>query len=84
MRHGRAHYQGIQDPTGTSGIADDEPVFVLRSKDRLAPAAIEHWAQLAEDNGAPQRAEQARAWAEEMRHWQGRNYTQYPPDPDAD
>ena len=28
-----------------------EPVFILRGRDRLAPGAVLHWANLAEKNG---------------------------------
>lgn len=33
-------------------IPEDEPLFIVRGKDRLAPALIEKYANLAEDYGA--------------------------------
>jgi hypothetical protein len=42
MKHARKDYDRIQDPAGL--IGEDEPVFLLRAKDELAPAAIRYWA----------------------------------------
>jgi hypothetical protein len=78
MRHGRGEYDHIQDDRGV--IGDDEPVFLVRAKDLLAPSVIEAWASLAEERGAPARAASARAWANEVRAWQETNATQYPMD----
>ncbi len=46
MIHARPDYNRIQDPDNL--IPDDEPVFLLRAKDRTAPAAVDAWANLAE------------------------------------
>ncbi len=43
MKHARQDYDRIQDPAGL--IPDDEPVFLLRAKDRTAPAIVRAWAQ---------------------------------------
>jgi len=51
--------------------ADDEPVFVLRASDSIAPILVELWADLAHQSGhrdekvagAAQIAEDMRAWA---------------------
>lgn len=53
--------------------ADEEPIFVLRAQDRLAPAVVERWAELAEQNGVPA-SKTADAWetAALMRQWHTR------------
>ena len=43
MIHARQDYNRIQDPSGK--IADDEPVFLLRAKDVLAPMCLILWAE---------------------------------------
>lgn len=49
---------------------DDEPIFVLRAQDRLAPHVVRHWAKLAEASGTPSaKVEEARALAELMTDW---------------
>jgi len=69
MKHARADYDRIQDPAGK--IPADEPVFLIRGQDRVAPAVLECWATLAAAAGAsPQIVEAARFQANEMRHWQ--------------
>ena len=72
MRHARADYDRIQDPAGL--IRDDEPVFLLRGQDVVAPAIVEKWAMVAADLGASkeivtaalQQASRMRAW--QMQH----------------
>jgi len=55
--------------------ADDEPVFVLRAQDRLAPMTVRHWARLAEMKGAPaEKVREARVLAEAMEAWPNRKY----------
>lgn len=51
--------------------AADEPVFVLRAKDPIAPALIEDWAKHAEMMGIhePAKIAEARALAQSMREW---------------
>lgn len=41
MKHARSDYDRIQDPAGL--IPQDEPVFLLRARDRLAPRTIRYW-----------------------------------------
>ena len=68
MRHAREDYNRIQDPAGL--IPEDEPVFLIRGQDAVAPEAVEAWANLAETAGADQNiVEAARAQAKEMQHW---------------
>jgi hypothetical protein len=50
-----------------------EPVFVLRGQDALAPEVVLYWVALAIRHGVPdEKVQEARRWAEEMREWQPR------------
>lgn len=49
MKHARADYDRIQDPAGL--IGEDEPVFLIRAQDSLAPYVVQVWASLARVNG---------------------------------
>lgn len=69
MKHARPDYQRIQDPAGL--IPADEPVFLLRAKDKAAPAAVEAWAERAELEGAAtELVDSALHHANAMRDWQ--------------
>ncbi len=69
MKHARSDYDRIQDPAGL--IPDDEPVFLLRGQDRLAPDLVEIWARSAEAAGAaPNIVAAAREQVARMLHWQ--------------
>jgi len=50
MRHARDDYNRIQDPAGL--IPEDEPVFLIRGQDALAPVVLAFWAAQAEERGA--------------------------------
>ena len=50
MKHARDDYNRIQDPDGL--IPEDEPVFLIRGKDRAGPAALRAWAKEAKAVGA--------------------------------
>lgn len=52
------------------GIADDEPVFILRSQDRLAEHAIEMYRALAASHGAAV-VEKIEAAIADFRSWSG-------------
>lgn len=54
-------------------IADDEPVFILRAQDLIAPYCVNEWARVYEGMGgnAPKVAE-AQAVAEQMVQWTGK------------
>lgn len=68
MKHARPDYNRIQDPEGR--IPQDEPVFLIRGQDFVAPEAVEAWANLAESAGAdPIMVQSARGQAREMRLW---------------
>lgn len=78
MKHARDDYNRIQDPEGK--IPQDEPVFLLRGQDTIAPAAVEAWAALAESAGADADIiKSARVQAGEMRQW-GRDHGDKVPD----
>lgn len=50
--------------------ADDEPIFVLRAQDMLAPALVRQWAVQAEERGCPAaKIAEARALADKMDNW---------------
>ena len=79
MIHARSDYDGIQDATGH--IPEDEPVFLLRSRDALAPQVVMFWAAIAKANGvAPEMVRTAENWALRMAEYnRGRTHL-----PDAD
>lgn len=63
---------GLADGTGIlARIADDEPVFLLRAQDQMAPGVIGVWCHSAEHRGTP-KAKVAEAYdtAAAMRTWQ--------------
>ena len=52
----------------------DEPVFILRARDILAPKAVVRWAHLAEQAGSPQdKVRSALQVAKQMADWQANN-----------
>ncbi len=70
MKHARKDYNRIQDPKGL--IPEDEPVFLLRGQDVLAPATLEFWATSLSmlQNADPKMVEMVRNHAKTMREWQ--------------
>ncbi len=80
MRHARKDYDRLQDPAlkdpkllgaGCAPIGEDEPVFLVRAKDRLAPHNLFDYAQRAEDSGcAKELVESVRTHARAMLAWQ--------------
>jgi hypothetical protein len=55
MKHARPDYNRIQDPAvqdpkllkeGSTPIAEDEPVFLLRAQDKTAAEVVRFWAYL--------------------------------------
>ena len=68
MRHAGDDYNHIQDPSGK--IPDDEPVFLLRGQDVVAPYVLEYYAEALKDhdceremvNLTPQQAHEMRQW----------------------
>lgn len=59
--------------------APNEPIFILRAQDRLAPSVVESWADLAAALGAPfEKVREARELAESMKRWQRRHGAKTP------
>jgi hypothetical protein len=68
MRHARPDYERFQDPAGL--IPENEPVFIIRAKDRVSGDAVRAWANLAEADGAAENiVEAARNHARAMDAW---------------
>jgi len=62
-----------------SKVADDEPVFVLRARDKLAPMAVQVWAAYAEIEGVdPDKVREARLLASAMWRWQKEHGSKLP------
>lgn len=77
MKHARDDYNRIQDPEGK--IGEDEPVFLLRAKDILAPRIVLAWANTLEaEMGDPKMVTLARKHAKYMEDWQQRNGCKLP------
>jgi len=77
MLHARKDYAHIQDETGK--IGKDEPVFLLRAKDELAPDTIRHWASLLLYAGGDRVAyKEAMRQADLMEDWQEKNENKLP------
>lgn len=56
-------------------LAPNEPFFVLRAQDLLAPHQVEQWAMNAEKSGCdPAKVLEARRTALDMMSWRGRKY----------
>lgn len=69
MKHSRKDYNRIQDPEGK--IPEDEPVFLLRAQDEIAPIIVMQWAMLYEqNNGDKKLVELAKNQARDMLEWQ--------------
>lgn len=59
--------------------ADDEPIFVLRAQDMLAPTVVRDWAARAHAAGSPQaKVQEALDCADQMDEWQNLNTTKVP------
>jgi len=69
MKHAREDYNRIQDPENK--IPEDEPVFILRGQDWLAPGLLFEWAKkLREVGGDENMASKVENHAKEMINWQ--------------
>ena len=73
MIHSREKYQDEIIDLRTAegkGIPEDEPVFILRGQDRLAPALVRRWAfELESKGGDPGMVSQALKHAKLMEKW---------------
>jgi hypothetical protein len=60
-------------------VGDDEPIFVLRAQDKLAPALVKLWVAMAKLNGlSPERQAEAIELAEKMEDWQVKVRNKFP------
>lgn len=85
MRHARPDYQDrIIDKANI--IPADEPVFLLRATDMLAPNTLRHWANMAWANGADRDGivQQALDHADAMDAWQADHGKKVPDAPKAE
>lgn len=58
---------------------EDEPLFVLRAQDKLAPEIVREWAYRAQCEGAPlTKCDEARRIADAMEQWQIANRRKVP------
>jgi hypothetical protein len=58
---------------------DDEPIFVLRAQDELAPDIVSEWANRALAHGSPiAKVQEARELARRMREWQAEHIVKVP------
>jgi hypothetical protein len=62
----------LADPQSSfNRTADDEPIFVLCGRDRLALDAVRYWASIAREHGAPaEKFGDALELADRMEQWQ--------------
>lgn len=59
--------------------ADDEPIFVLRAKDKHAPHVVRLWASLARETGCPgEKLREAQELAQKMEAWAGQHGSKFP------
>ncbi|MCL4500834.1 MAG: hypothetical protein M1438_03135 [Deltaproteobacteria bacterium] len=82
MLHARKSYMRIQDPLSEAegGIGVNEPVFLLRAKDKVAAAVVRAWAFAASAAGADQDiVESALRQAEAMEAWEPKQIPDMPP-----
>lgn len=69
MIHARLDYNRIQDPEGK--IGEDEPVFLVRAKDKSSVATVLAWADENDRQGGdPELSKSARLHAAKMSSWQ--------------
>lgn len=72
MKHAREDYNRIQDPANI--IPEDEPVFLLRASDMIAPTIVREWGIVAMAIGVnPKMANAAFEQAIKMQEWQREN-----------
>jgi len=72
MIHAREDYNRIQDPDNK--IPEDEPVFLLRGQDPIAPTLLLDWSnRVRAIGGDPHIADLARLQARRMIEWQKEN-----------
>lgn len=67
---GDGKYEGIDPRTR---LHSGEPYFFLRAQDRLAPSAVENYADRLQSVGLTRAAVEVLRFAERMREWQEAN-----------
>ncbi len=77
MKHAQEKYNEVQD--GSGRIPEDEPVFLLRGQDELAPSVIRYWVMCLAENtrGKPTHAQRLKIraaldQADAMERWEAR------------
>lgn len=66
----------LADPESTlNRAAEEEPLFVIRAKDKLSASMVRQWAEAAAMTGAhePEKIQEARQLAEIMESWRQEN-----------
>jgi len=76
MIHAHEKFNRIQDPENK--IEKDEPVFLLRAKDKLAPDTLRFWANTLSISGNNKLADEIRNHAKNMEDWQEKNGCKLP------
>lgn len=67
----------LREPTSClSKASPDEPIFVLRANDPLAPQTIRAWAAMAHDEHEVPKIQDAQDLAEAMENWHAQNVPQ--------
>ena len=56
----------------------EEPIFVLRAKDRIAAMAVRHWATMAFGAHEKTKIDEAMKWADDADKWRQENVPQTP------
>lgn len=70
-----------QGDTCYDRAAPDEPIFVLRAQDIIAPEIVREWAFRAKKAGVPkEKVDEARRLADQMEDWQIENDRRKVPD----
>lgn len=78
MIHARSDYNRIQDPENL--IPEDEPVFLLRAKDKTSPQIVRLWASAQRQNPKAdfRMIKLAEQWADKMEAYGFENGNQWP------
>ena len=67
------------DDACLASVADNEPIFVLRAQDKLAPILVRLWATLCEPLSTPDgKLEEAYILAVRMEEWQRMHGSKWP------
>ena len=81
MKHARKDYDRFQDPEHR--IPEDEPVFLLRAHDMVAPRVVGYWVMVARNAGADVNIlKAAEAHARDMVEWQQKHGAKIPDMPE--